>query len=340
VFSSSAADDRFRDERVRDPRSGGRMPAAAGAARRGGTGGRPGRPGEPGRGEPGRGRGIRSGREPLEPLEPEVPVRRLLSIAVAGFSLLLAFGLLVGSQATTTAFSVVVFGAQVLFVLAWTVASRPSAARIVAGVGVLTAAAATISMNLPVEATLTPLAYVLAGGFVAGVVGQLFRRGGRAGVTESLAVTAMVVVGVTSFASLIVLDRRPVGNQVLMAGLVAAGVALATARICDILVPSPRLAPQVPRGSTGVVAGAMAGTAAAAAVGYAVLGLTTLTGALAGMVAALVAIVVDLGTGYAEAGRRLEGEAPSMWLARHMQGPVGAFAFAAPACYVMGVIVG
>jgi hypothetical protein len=150
----------------------------------------------------------------------------------------------------------------------------------------------------------------------------------------------MVVVGVTAFASLVVLDRRPVGNQVLMAGLTAAGVALATARICDIVVPSPRLAPQVPRGSTGVVAGAMAGTAAAAAVGWAVLGLTTLTGALSGMVAALVAVVVDLGTGYAEAGRRLEGEAPFMWLARHMQGPVGAFAFAAPACYVMGVIVG
>ena len=57
------------------------------------------------------------------------------------------------------------------------------------------------------------------------------------------------------------------------------------------------------------------------------------------MVAVLVAVVVDLGTGYAEAGRRLEGEPPFMWLARHMQGPLGAFAFAAPALYVVGVIV-
>jgi hypothetical protein len=271
---------------------------------------------------------------------PEVPVRRLLSITIAGFALLLSFALLIGSEATSAAFSVVVFGGQVLFVLAWTVASRPPAARVVAGVGVVTAAAATVTVNLPVTATLTPLAYVLAGGFAAGVVGQLFRRHGRAGVTESLAVTAMIVVGVTAFAALIVLDRRPVGNQVLLAGVVAAGLALATARICDVLMPSPRLAAQVPRGSTGVVAGAMVGTAGAAAVGYAVLGLTTLSGALTGMVAALVAIVVDLGTGYAEAGRRLEGEAPFMWLARHMQGPVGAFAFAAPACYVMGVILG
>ena len=57
------------------------------------------------------------------------------------------------------------------------------------------------------------------------------------------------------------------------------------------------------------------------------------------MVAVLVAVVVDLGTGYAEAGRRLEGEPPFMWLARHMQGPLGAFAFAAPALYVVGVIL-
>jgi hypothetical protein len=57
------------------------------------------------------------------------------------------------------------------------------------------------------------------------------------------------------------------------------------------------------------------------------------------MVAALVAVVVDLGTGYAEAGRRLEGELPGMWIARHMQGPLGAFAFSAPASYVVGVVL-
>jgi hypothetical protein len=28
-----------------------------------------------------------------------------------------------------------------------------------------------------------------------------------------------------------------------------------------------------------------------------------------------------------------------MWLARHMQGPLGAFAFAAPACFIVGVIL-
>jgi hypothetical protein len=270
---------------------------------------------------------------------PVIPVRRLLSVMIAGFSLLLSFGLVIGSQATRTGFSVVVFGAQTLFVLAWTVASRPPAPLVIGGVGVLASAAATISVNIPRDPSLTPVAYVVAAAFIAGVIGQLFRRGGRLGVTESMSVTMIVVLGSAAFSSLIVLDRRPLGGQVLIAGLIAAGLALFVARIGDILMPNPRMAPQVPRGSTGVIAGAMVGTAAAGVVGGLLVGLQPLTGALTGMVAALVAVVVDLGTGYAEAGRRLEGEAPSMYLARHMQGPLGAFAFAAPACYVVGVIL-
>jgi hypothetical protein len=341
VLTSGPADDRYRDDRPREAR--GNVRAATG--RRGRVGERGGGPDRPGpRGgldrprERGRGPGER-GRPPGEPPPPPVPVRKLLSIVIAGFALLLSFGLVIGSQATRTGFSVVVFGVQVLFVLAWTVASRPPAPSVVGGVGVLAAAAATIAVNLPQDASLAPVAYVVAAALIAGVVGQLFRRGGRLGVTESMSVTMIVVLGSASFASLIVLDRRPLGGQVLIAGLVAAGLAIATARICDILIPNPRMAPQVPRGSAGVIAGAMAGTAAAGVIGGLLVGLRPLTGALTGMIAGLVAVVVDLGSGYAEAGRRLEGEAPFMWLARHMQGPLGAFAFAAPACYVVGVIL-
>jgi hypothetical protein len=268
-----------------------------------------------------------------------VPVRRMLSIAIGGFSLLLAFGLVIGSQATQTGFTVVIFGAQVFFVLAWTVASRPPSPWVVAIVGLLTAAASSVAVNLPVEASLAPVGYVIAGGFGAAVIGQLALRGGRAGVTESLGVTMVVVVGVAAFAAFAVLSRQPLGDQVLLAALVAVGVGLVTARICDVIAPSPRISAQVPRGSTGVIAGAMAGTAAAAIAGGLVDGLGTLEGAFAGMTAVLIAVVVDLGTGYAEAGRKLEGDAPFMWLARHMQGPLGAFAFAAPASFVVGVIL-
>jgi hypothetical protein len=278
-------------------------------------------------------------KKPAAATGPVVPVRRPLSITIAGFSLLLAFGLVIGSQATQTGFTVVIFGAQVFLVLAWTVASRPPSPLVVAVVGVLTAAASCIAVNKPVEASLAPLGYVIVGAFIAAVVGQLALRGGRAGVTESLGVTMVVVVAVTAFAAFAVLARQPLGDQVLLAGLAAVGIGLAVGRLCDVVAPSPRITPQVPRGSTGVIAGAMAGTAAAAGAGLLVDGMTTFDGAVTGMATVLVAVVVDLGIGYAEAGRRLEGDAPFMWLARHMQGPLAAFAFAAPVSYVVGVIL-
>jgi hypothetical protein len=269
---------------------------------------------------------------------PEVPVRRLLSVAIAGFSILLAFGLIIGAQANRAGFSVVMFGAQALFVLAWTAAARPPRPIVVGGIGLASAIAADIAVNIPVQPSLTPLGYVIAASFAAAVVSQLAVRH-RAGVTEALGVSMTIVIGVNAFAALIVLSRLKAGTQVLDAGLLAAGVAIAVARICDVIVPSPRLAPQVPRGAVGVVVGAMLGTTVGVVVGYFVDGLSPEGGAAAGMAAALVAVVVDLGIGYAEAGRRLEGEAPSMWIARHMQGPLGAFALAAPAAYVVGIIL-
>src|SRR4029079_12056695 len=129
------------------------------------------------------------------------------------------------------------------------------------------AIAADIAVNFPIQPSLTPLGYVIAGSFGIAVVGQLALRH-RASVTESLGVTMTIVIGVNAFAALIVLSRLKAGTQVLDAGLIAAGVALAAARVCAVLVPSPRLAPQVPRGATGVVVGAMLGTAAGAIVGY------------------------------------------------------------------------
>jgi hypothetical protein len=263
----------------------------------------------------------------------------MLSLAVGGFALLLAFGLVIGSQATQYGFTIVIFGAQMLFVLAWTVASRPPSPWVVAIVGLLTAAGSGVAVNLPVEASLAPIGLVIAGGFLAAILGQLALRGGRAGVTESLGVTMVVVVGVCAFSAFAVVARQPLGGQVLLTVLSAVGVGLATARWCDVIAPIPRISPQVPRGSTGIVAGAMAGTAAGSVAGGLVEGMSVLGGALVGMAAVLIAVVVDLGTGYAEAGRKLEGDAPFMWLARHMQGPLGAFAFVGPASYIACLIL-
>ncbi len=54
-------------------------------------------------------------------------------------------------------------------------------------------------------------------------------------------------------------------------------------------------------------------------------------------VAAGLAVLVDLAVNYGEAGRSMAGAAPTFWVARHMQGPLGAFAVIAPAAYALTV---
>jgi hypothetical protein len=270
---------------------------------------------------------------------PEQPVQRSLSLAVAGLAGLLTAGLTLGAMITHSSYAVVIFGVQVLFVLAWTVASRPPAPRVVAGVGMAAAGAADLAAVLVDEASLAPLAYVTAAAVIVGVIGQLTRPAGRVRVTESLGSTLTVVVGVVAFTSLVTLSRHPRGAQAIVACLAAAGVAVIVARLVDVVAPVPRLAPQVPRGGAGIVVGAMVGTAVAAGAGSALDGLSTGPTAVAGLVTALVAVVVDLTVNYAEAGRAMAGEPPALWLARHVQGPLAAFALAAPAAYASATLL-
>ena len=82
-----------------------------------------------------------------------------------------------------------------------------------------------------------------------------------------------------------------------------------------VVLPAAEPVPSEPHEPATAVAGADAGAAlrgvqvhrrhAGAAAGFVVDGLTSFQGAVAGMVAVLVGVVVDLGSGYAEAGRRL-----------------------------------
>ena len=284
-------------------------------------------------------------RPPVEPDEEEeevevVPVRRLLSLAVAGFAALLGVGLVFGAQTSGPGtaripFAVVVFGVQLLFVLAWTMATRPPALPLVAGVAIAVAAGADVAAVLSQIAGLAPLGYMAVAGFIVGVLGQLVRPADRSRVTESLGTTLLIVLGVVSFGSLIVLSRVPIGTQAIFVCLTASAVSLTVARLTDAILPWPRLAPQVPRGAAGVVVGAMCGTLGAGLVGMALVGFTPTRGAVVGLITASVAVLADLAVGYAEAGRQMAGEPPTMWVARHMQGPIGGFALAAPAAYAM-----
>jgi hypothetical protein len=271
-----------------------------------------------------------------------VPVRRQLSLAIAGFAALLAIGLILGAQTSgpdaRTPYAIVIFGVQLLFILAWTMAMRPPAPAVVAGVAVAAAAAADYTAVSSSVAHLLPLAYVALGAAALTLIGQLIRPGDRQRVKDSYSTTLIIVFGVVAFATLIMLTRKPIGTQAIMVTLAAAGLSLVVARVTDAVFPKPRIAPQVPRGATGVVLGAMLGTLGAAALGSVlVIPFNPAKGAVLGFVAAVVAGLVDLAVNFTEAGRYMAGEAPTFWLARHMQGPLGAFALASPAAYALTV---
>jgi hypothetical protein len=272
-----------------------------------------------------------------------VPVRPSLSAAIAGFAALLSIGLVFGAQtagpgSARIPYAIVIFGVQLLFVLAWTMAIRPPALPAVAGVCVVAALLADVTAVAPQSATIVPLVYVSLAGFVVGLASQLIRPDDRARAKDSWRSTLLIVVGVVSFASLIVLGREPLGTQTIFVCLAASGISLIVARLTDAVLAWPRLAPQVPRGAAGVVFGAMAGTLTAAVIGSYVVGFTPTSAAISGLVAASLAALADLAVGYAEAGRQMAGEPPTMWIARHMQGPLGGFALAAPAAYAMCVL--
>lgn len=274
---------------------------------------------------------------------PFVPVRPRLSVAIGGFAGLLGLGLILGAQTagpgSRLPYAIVVFGVQLLFVLAWTMALRPPALRTVAVVAVAVAAAADVAAVLPVVAGWLALLWVAAGGVAAVVVAQLVRGVGWPRTKDALGGTAMTAGGVVALASLIALTRRPGGTQAVLICLSATAVALVAARLLDAVFARPRVARQVPRGATGIVVGAMLGTLVAAELGNLLsIPFTPGVGAIFGFVAAGLAGLVDLGVNYGEAGRVMAGSAPTMWVARHMQGPLGAFALAAPVTYLLAVV--
>lgn len=271
-----------------------------------------------------------------------VPIRRELSLAIAGFAALLAVGLVVGAETSgpdaRTPYAIVVVGVQLLFVLAWTMAMRPPAMIPLATLCLLAGGLGDFLAVTVEPARLLPLGYVAVPAGVVALVAQTFRAADRRRLREALGITLVLVLGTMAFSSLVLLTRKPYGTQALLVCVAAAGVALVVGRVIDGFFAKPRIAAQVPRGAAGIVLGAMLGTLAAGALGSVlVLPFDPTKGAVLGVVAAGLAVVADLGVDFAEAGRDAAGDAPTFWLARHMQGPLGAFALVAAAAYALTV---
>ncbi|BCY15217.1 hypothetical protein L3i22_103050 [Actinoplanes sp. L3-i22] len=271
-----------------------------------------------------------SGEEEFEEIE-VVPVRAKLSVAIGGFAALLATALILGTLTTgpdvRAPYAIVLFGIQLLGLLSWTIALGPPAATATAAVIGVTGLAACYLTATADKPGLLPLLYVTVAGYLASLVPQLFKREDRHRISDSFRTTLLIVLGVVAYTIPIVLSREPLGSQTILVCCTGAGLALLVARLTDAVFPKPRIAAQVPRGAAGVVLGAMVGTFATAWLGsQLVFPFTPAKGAVVGLVAAVAAILIDLAVNFGEAGRRLAGEAPTLWLARHMTGPLGGFA--------------
>ncbi|GIF70758.1 hypothetical protein [Asanoa siamensis] len=270
------------------------------------------------------------------------PVRPALSVAIAVFAGLVGVGLIFGAQSTSPGargpFALVLAGVQVLYVLAWLMATRPPVPLVMGGICLAVAGWSDFSAMGGGEPGLGMLALIALVGVVAAVAAQAVRPDDRRQISESLRATLLLVVGVVAIASLIVLSRIPLGTQVIFLSVVASAVALMVARLLDAVYPKPRLAPQVPRGAAGVILGAMVGTLLSAVIGSYLYTFSPSSAAMVGLVTATVAVLADLAADWAEVGRQMAGDPPTLWVARHMQGPLAGFAIAAPAAYVMTVL--
>src|SRR5215218_3023231 len=259
------------------------------------------------------------------------------SIAAAAAAALTGL-LVVGAQMGGPAFAGIVLVVQLLLIAAWYLGVRTPGRIGVAVVSGGAAVAADGAAAYADDATVGPLAGVVAVAFGATIVAQLLRGAARRHVTEAFGATMTLVVAVTSLASTISLDRQSGGPELLTTCLLAAGAGLVVARLLDLVVPGPNVHYAVPRGLVGIGVGSVVGALAAVVSALFTDSLSVPLAAVAGWGVALAGILADLGVGYASAGRAMVGDAPAASPLRPLLGPLLGLAVAAPAGYVFGLV--
>jgi hypothetical protein len=207
----------------------------------------------------------------------------LVAAALAGLALL-----------GTAPLGVGVFAVQVVVVLAWlaTLDARGSTGGFV--IGVAAAIVCDVVVGIADTADLGRTAIVVALAVLAGLVHQLIRRP-RRGVTLSLAATLSVAVFASCASAYVALSVEGGGGIADAAALFGAGVALAVARLVDLVVPRPATVPGSRRGVVGLLAGLGAAAVTGWLYGHAhpdVLGSDH--GLRMAIVTALIALLADL----------------------------------------------
>ncbi len=228
---------------------------------------------------------------------------------------------------------------QVIFVLSWAFGTRRPGAVVVTAVALACGLVADAYAGFGAAVSLAPLGYVLAAGLLGGAVGQLARGVRRTHATDSLAATMVATVGAVSVPALVVLARLGHGPAVVGTVLAAGGAAVLLARLTDLVRVAPRASWQVARGVPGILLGGAVGSTLVGALVGQLTGLPVALSGVSGLVVGLAAVFADVGVSFGTAGLVTEGEQPAGWPARFLLGPAMAVTVAAPAGYVLGVLV-
>ena len=263
-------------------------------------------------------------------------------------SRLAAFGLGVGAAAVAAALAGLallgtaplgagVFAVQVVIALAWLAALDVRGGGGGFIIAVLAAAAADTVVAAADRPDIGLTAAVAGVALLASLFHQLIRKP-RLGVTASLGGVVSTVVFTlcaSAFVGLRVVELS--GDKAVVAALLGAGVALALARLVDLVAWRPAAVPGSRRGIAGVGVGLVAASLVGWAYGSTVDALGGGSGLRLGLVAALLALVADLAVDAV-----LFAAPPADERARSALPPLGILlpvVLAGPASYVAGRIL-
>lgn len=155
-----------------------------------------------------------------------------------------------------------VLALQLAFVVAWVMATGIEGFLGQLAVGAAAAGAADLVIMLPRVPHLDGLLAVLAVGFLAGILQQMFRRP-RPAVVASLAGGVLLLCAVCALSVLLLTGRAALGPALSSAAVLAVGAALVVQHLADLVLPRPQVAQGVPRGLAGVLLAVLAGAAVA-----------------------------------------------------------------------------
>ncbi|MBA3340109.1 MAG: hypothetical protein H0T54_10275 [Geodermatophilaceae bacterium] len=236
-------------------------------------------------------------RTELPPVGHHVPAAALAGLATA--ALVLAPGFF-----GPTGLLIMVVVAQGGLIAAW---SRATSTRGYVGslvIGAGTAVVADTILALQEQPDLAPLAAVLALAFIAAMLHQLLRSNPRRLATASLAGISTLAVALIAMSALLLLYRITDGSTVYVAIVGATGGAVVVGHVVDLLLPLPRITPEVPRGLTALVISVGVAIAAAVTLSDPSGLIDSLGAAMVGAILGLVSALLAVAASYIAAERR------------------------------------